>query len=58
MKGCTIQVINTNGKIIIKKKLADFTQITELDISSLPKGIYHVLLTSNRGQLQKTFIKL
>jgi hypothetical protein len=51
----TITVFNTNGSLVMSKDLNN-TSSTELNVSTLPSGIYMLKLTNRKETLMKKFI--
>jgi len=52
-----IQVINTDGKVLVQQAVPANAVQTSIDLSGFRSGLYHVVFQSNSGSFSKTILK-
>lgn len=52
-----IRVMNKTGNIFIEKEITSGTSVHQVDVSTLPKGMYYVFIQDGNNILSKNFIK-
>lgn len=54
---CDIEIFNTWGQLLKAQKVGDASQSVEIDVTTLPEGLYLIFVKGKRFNLQKSFIR-